>query len=807
MKSKIRFEQGDEMTRSYGLFLCKCRGEVDNHISMDDLAATMKKNSKIKFVNISDSLCDAIERKNIQVLLKKNSPDGVIFAGCSPRYYEAYFRSLVDSAGKNAGRVSFANIREQLAWVFKNESNDFLLNKAKLMIDVSISSLDESHEFLTTNVSIKKRVAIIGGGIGGIQTALSLSRSFGGLIDIQIIERSAFIGGNQLKYSKAFPRDECSACAVSPLISELSTFEHVNIHPDSEVIECVGRVGDYNLTIKHHPRYVTDKCISCGTCSEVCPVEVSDGVETHKAIYLPFAGTIPNRFAINEKDISYCRSDCEQPCIASCSVNAIDLLQFPKESQLNVGAIVLATGASVHRPLIENNEYGYGINKDVLTLDQYEILLAANSAWRGDVKLISDPSRAPKSLAFILCVDRSIIGYCSKYCCLSTAAAVRQTVEKLPNTKIYVFYQDLFADSKYGDDYINFTQKLDNVEWIRTAPRIKVSDKNELTLDVPVSGGRVDIPVDMLVLSTGLVPSGDAPFLRHIFGLDSSKEGFFSEFDLLFNPVGTNDIGKFLVGTVAGPRTIPETSISAYAVGSQVMNLINQREIKLNISVTEVDDDFCSGCGVCVKTCPYHANTIDLKEKVAVVDLSRCRGCGNCVVACPANARDLVEYPELSIRRAIDLLGKSNLVPKSEVNILGFLCNGCGYPVADNVGLSGAGVSYSKNMSIIRVPCSGRVDPRHLLHSLTLFDGVFVGACKLHSCHFSVGNFDAQKRIFLLQGTLESASIDPRRLRIEYFAPTDTSLFCEFIEGFEHDLMTAKKQGMASGDRKAETEV
>ena len=303
------------------------------------------------------------------------------------------------------------------------------------------------------------------------------------------------------------------------LISELSTFDNVIIHPNSEVIECVGRVGDYNLTLKHHPRYVTEKCISCGTCTNVCPTEVVDDVERHKIIYLPFAGTIPNQFAINERDIAYCRNECDQPCIASCSVNAIDLLQFPKESRLNVGAIVISTGASVHLPH-ENNEFGYAKNKDVLTLDQYEKLLAANSVWKGNVRLISDDKKAPLSIAFILCVDRSVVGYCSKYCCLSTAAAVRQTVEKLPNTKIYVFYQDLFADSKYGDDYINFTQKLQNVEWIRTIPRVKTDD-DKLVLDVPVSGGRVDIQVDMLVLATGLVPSHDAPYMRHIFGLDS----------------------------------------------------------------------------------------------------------------------------------------------------------------------------------------------------------------------------------------------------------------------------------------------
>ncbi|MHA2365981.1 MAG: hydrogenase iron-sulfur subunit [Candidatus Hodarchaeales archaeon] len=782
------------MEQQYGLLICKCRGEIDNYIPIDELANIFQNNEEIKVCYVANSLCDATETNKIQSMLKIHRPQGVIIAGCSPRFYESYFRSVMEKSGINAGKLQFANIREQLAWVFgKDSTKDFMLSKAKLSIEIAMKILDHSHDFVATKVKINKSVAILGAGLGGIQTALSVARS-GIDAEIHLLERSTHVGGPQLKYSKAFPRDECSACAISPLIAELKNYTNIHIHTNVEAIDCLGRVGDYNILLKQHPRYVNDRCISCAKCSDVCPMDISDDTETHRVIYLPFAGTIPELYAIDEPNVSYCRNEChDQPCLTACPIDAINLDDTSKEIKLNVGAIVIATGASVHQP--EDYDFGYGKNSDVLTLDQYEKLLTASSKWKGEVRIPSEPQKTPESVAFVLCVHRQTLGYCSKYCCLSTAAAVRQTAEKLPlESKIYVFYQDLFSDSKFGDDYLKATQKLPNVQWIRTIPRyiLRVTSDNKTVsiLDVPVSGGRVELQIDLLILATGLRPSDDNRHLRHIFGLDSSKEGFFSEFDLLFSPVSTNDIGKFLVGTASGPKTIPETTISALAVGSQLTNLLGRKEITIPISVTEIEPDLCSACGVCIKTCPYHANTIDEEKEIAVIEISRCRGCGNCVVSCPSNARDIIEYPDQAIHGSIDLFAGSKAV-NGGPRMLAFLCNGCGYPAADNVGLSGAGIKYSPNLSVIRVPCSGRVDPKHILHALNMFDGVMIGACKLHSCHFSVGNFDAQKRIFLLQGTMQAALINPERLEIDYFSPTDTELFCDAVNQFERVLKQA----------------
>lgn len=779
------------MVDTVGLFMCRCRGEISNHLPLDKIVKEYSEKPDFVKIHLDDSLCDANQRTKIAELAEKYKLDGMVFAGCSPRYYEQYFREVASDVGINPGKVTFANLREQLAWVFKGQSEQFLLSKSRTAIDVARNSLNTTSDFLATKVNIKKSVAIVGGGIGGIQVALSITRAMPET-EIHIIERNSFIGGNQLKYSKAFPRDECSSCAISPLISELSVAKNVTIHDKSEVVSCVGRVGDYEIEIKRTPRYVTDDCISCSKCSEVCPNTVFDpmNIEEHTAIHLPFKGTIPMKYNINNSEIKYCLEKCDQPCLDVCPTNAIDLSMDTSVSKEHVGAIVVATGAAVHKPSYDENQYGYGLNADVLTLHEYEMLLAATSKWKGRIYLQSDSNKSPKSIAFLLCVERSELGYCSKYCCLSTAASIRQTVEKLPDTKIYVFYQDQFADSKFGDEYIKATKKLSNVEWIRSTPR-QIVTADSIKMIVPISGGNLELPVEMLILSTGMKPHASTPFLRHTFGLEASKEGFFREFDLLFSPVSTSDIGKFVIGTASGPKTIPETTISAYAAGSHVLNLLS-KDLTLPVSITQVNEDLCSGCGVCVKTCAYHANSINLVSGVARVDITRCRGCGNCVTSCPAKARDLIEYSDATIRDSIEILSKSEKVDAP--SILAFLCNGCGYSTADNVGLTGAGLTYSPNLSIIRVPCSGRVDARQMLEGLTKFDGVLIGACKLHSCLYSVGNFDAQKRVYLLQGTLAASGIDHERLMIEYYSPTEVEKFAEVIETFSERLAAKKKK-------------
>ena len=104
-----------------------------------------------------------------------------------------------------------------------------------------------------------------------------------------------------------------------------------------------------------------------------------------------------------------------------------------------------------------------------------------------------------------------------------------------------------------------------------------------------------------------------------------------------------------------------------------------------------------------------------------------------------------------------------------EPNIIGFVCNWCTYAGADLAGSSR--YSYPPNVKLIRLMCSGRVDPAFILETFARgADGVFVGGCHIPSdCHYQQGNFKALKRVTMLKKLISEMGVEPDRLEIFWF--------------------------------------
>ncbi|MCC6125446.1 MAG: hydrogenase iron-sulfur subunit [Pirellulales bacterium] len=122
-----------------------------------------------------------------------------------------------------------------------------------------------------------------------------------------------------------------------------------------------------------------------------------------------------------------------------------------------------------------------------------------------------------------------------------------------------------------------------------------------------------------------------------------------------------------------------------------------------------------------------------------------------------------------------------------EPKIVGFLCNWCSYRAADLAGT--ARIKYPENVRIIRVMCSGRVDPSFVFKALSLgADAVMVAGCHPGECHYLEQNYKAMRRFHILKHTLRAMGLEEDRVRLVWASAAEGQLLAEHIEKFVADV-------------------
>jgi len=418
-----------------------------------------------------------------------------------------------------------------------------------------------------------REVLVVGGGVGGCQTALDLAHAGH---KVYLVESSLSIGGTMAQLDKTFPTLDCSICILGPKLVEAAAHPLIELLTFAEITNISGQAGRFTVEVTLKPRYVDmSRCVGCGSCAEVCPVIVPSrwnlGLKSRKCIRVIFAQAVP-LVATIEKE--YC-IDCEM-CLNACEHGAIDLTSVPEERHLEVGAVVLATGARPFDPAIRG-EYGYGRVPGVLTNLEYERLVCATGPTQGH--LLTPAGRPVQRLAFVQCVgsrDQRFLPYCSGYCCTAAIKQAMLTLEHKPDAEVTIFFNDIRTSGKGFEELYRRAQKA-GVRFIRGLPgRIEAgADGGPVIVYEDQQGGRRGRhPVDLAVLAVGLeAPREVLPFM----GTEPIRDhlGFYESRHPVLHSLESTRPGVFLTGTCQGPRDISETVCTGSGVAARVINLLS----------------------------------------------------------------------------------------------------------------------------------------------------------------------------------------------------------------------------------------
>ena len=427
---------------------------------------------------------------------------------------------------------------------------------------------------------INADVLIIGAGISGMQSALDIADKG---YKVVIIDKTSTIGGSMVKLDKTFPTNDCSICTAAPKMVELARHPNIELITYAEINKLEGKKGDFKAQLWKKSKYVDpDKCTGCGDCADVCPVDIvnpfDEKLSTRKAIYIEFPQAVPIVYTIDIDNCVGCGS-----CDRVCEPDAISFLEKSEEIEVNAGSIILATGFEVFEPTEQRKEYGYGKYENVITAMQVERLLSSFGPTSGKVLRPSD-CKKPKKIGWIQCVgSRSAqqgYPYCSRVCCMYATKEATIVKEANPEISITIYYMDIRAYGKDFQQYYDHAKKL-GVDYVRGRPSSVYENKDKsLTIRYKdtLSGKIKEDRVDLLVLSTSIIPSKDNKHLAKIIGIDVDENGFFKQDSLLKNPVQSTKDGVYLAGCIQGPKDIPDSVSMASGAAAKAVAPIKGRE-------------------------------------------------------------------------------------------------------------------------------------------------------------------------------------------------------------------------------------
>ncbi len=765
-----------------GVYVCHCGLNIAGSVDCGEVVKFAATLPNVVLAQDNRYTCSDLGQEGIKKDIKEQKLNRVVVASCSPRLHEPTFRKACEDAGLNKYLFEMANIREHCSWVHLYDRLA-ATEKAKDLVKMAVAKAALLEPAVETEVPINRRALVIGGGVAGIQAALDLADTG---YKVYLVEKEPSIGGMMARIDKTFPTMDCSICILAPKMSDVGHHPNIELLTNSKVSEVKGYIGNFHAKVMKKPRYVTKDCSACNECAKVCPIvapnEFDVGLASRHAIYSPFAQAVPATYVI---DMNLCLNKegvvvCDK-CMKACERQAVKYEMKPETVELEVGTIVVATGADVFDPSSLPN-YGYGKLPNVITSLEFERLINAGGPSAGHLIRPSD-MQIPKRVAFVQCVgsrsEKSGKLYCSNVCCMNTIKDSLLIKEHWPDTEIYVFYVDIRAYGKGFEDLYKRARKA-GVKFIRGLPaEIKEERKTHnlwLMGENTLQNELYRINVDLAILSVGLEARKDSEMIQRLLTLSRNQDGFFLEAHPKLRPVDAATGGIFFAGCAESPKDIKDSVTQASAAAARAGILMAKGKVTVEAITPIVFPEKCKLCGLCIKVCPYNALVLDKDKKLLSVIEAACGGCGTCAAECPSGALTQSHFTDEQITAQIDAVTETDAGKK----IVAFCCNWCSYAGADFAGVSR--MQYPPNVRIIRTMCSGRVAQKFVERAFARgAAAVLVTGCHIGDCHYINANYQTQKRVERLWKKMEQNGLNKDRLQLLWASAAEGERFASKI--------------------------
>jgi heterodisulfide reductase subunit A len=550
--------------------LCKC-GEKTGAAGLDYevLIAALKRYPGVGAVQVIDSLCKADGETALNDTLGKTKCNRLLIGACQPFMYR---RKLKDSARKAGFNSSMVEIFDLFGiarrGMVEPMTGDWTLRAAR-EVKADIEKLKFKPDLQVSTLPINQTALVIGGGIGGMHTALSLADRG---VPVHLVEKEAHLGGylgTQVEHTV----DGLAPIAMATDM-KLKVFEsrNITVHLNCEVEKSIGTLGSFESK-------------------------------------LHFKDSGENTY-------------------------------------LHHGAVIMATGG--HEGA--TTEYGYGTSETVLTQAELKQGMAS-----GDIDLSEI-----ENVVMIQCVgSRQPEGrrYCSRICCMGAIGNALKIKEKNPEARVFILYRDIMTYGFYEQYYskarsagiIFMNYSLDN------KPQVEmIEGKSVVKLMEPVLQEEMELPADLVVLSTGVDPEESNQRLADAFSVSLTEDGFLAEADAKWRPIEFQKVGLYLAGTAHSPMPLKSVILQAEAAAQKAYTYLSGREVHTAAVTSTVKDALCVRCQRCVNICPYGARSYNEADKCVDIDAAACQACGMCAAECQNNAAEVRGWSDKQLMAAID---------------------------------------------------------------------------------------------------------------------------------------------------------